>query len=66
MTSQLDENPLKRGFVKGHDFSHANKVNRISRALAPGLFRLLQLNFVSNLRDLQTPHLDETPSKAAL
>jgi hypothetical protein len=32
------ENILKRGFVKGHDFSHADKVNRISRALAPGPF----------------------------
>jgi hypothetical protein len=43
------KNSLKSSFVKGHDFSHADKVNRISRALAPGLFRLLQLNFVSNL-----------------
>jgi hypothetical protein len=28
MTSQLDEKHLKSGFVKGHDFSHADKINR--------------------------------------
>jgi hypothetical protein len=26
VTSELDEKHLKRGFVKGHDFSHADKV----------------------------------------
>jgi hypothetical protein len=48
---QLDEKHLKSSFVKGHDFSHADKLNRINRASAPGLLRSLQLNFVSNLRE---------------
>jgi hypothetical protein len=50
MTPKLDENPLKSGFVKGHDFSHADKVNRTTGLQPLALFRLLQLNFVSNLR----------------
>jgi hypothetical protein len=29
------KNTIKTGFVKGHDFSHADNVNRIDRALAP-------------------------------
>jgi hypothetical protein len=32
------KNTRQKRFVKGHDFSHADKVNRISRALAAGLF----------------------------
>jgi len=30
-----DEKHSSKGFVKGHDFSHANKVNQTNRALAP-------------------------------
>jgi hypothetical protein len=43
------QNALKSGFVKGHDFSHADKVNRTTGLQPLAFFRLLQFNFVSHL-----------------
>jgi TrmH family RNA methyltransferase len=39
-SSQLDEENPSGSLVKGHDFSHADKLNRIDRILAPGLSSL--------------------------
>jgi len=40
---QLDEKPRQEGLVTGHDFSRADKINQIIRALAP-----VRALFVSN------------------
>jgi hypothetical protein len=47
--AQTDEKHHQNGFVKGHDFSHASKINRVNWALALALLHLLRLNVVGNL-----------------
>ena len=59
-SSQLDEKTRQESFVKGHDFSHADKINQINRASAPG-----PSSFASN-QLCQQPEGSEHPNSGQL
>ena len=52
---RLQKNSTPEGLVSGHDFSSADKANRMKRALAPA-GSLLVLNERKGINILRTPH----------